>query len=208
MVSVYLNGKFAWQLPKKLLSLRVPKAVEAKHDDGEATVNSTTLRWEIENFSLGAFRIFAEWLYNARRQLKEPAQDASIKPYLELATFANRYEIETLIPVVNGIVQRSFDNPETMAGMGESYEGFAAHCPDRASISARFAAMVLCKKMEMDTFKSLIKSADLARDMLLWVTLYHREGCSHQEIDETMLWMGQNCQLWMNNHEEEVHEDS
>ncbi|PCG97777.1 Hypothetical protein PENO1_061480 [Penicillium occitanis (nom. inval.)] len=197
MVSVYLNGKFAWQLPKKLLSLRVPKAVEEKDVDGEEIIHSGTYRWEIGNFSQDAFRLFAEWLYNARGQLKELAQGASIKPYLELATFANRYEIDALIPVVNTIVQQSFDNPETMSGMGESYDALEAKSPDRASISARFAALVVGKKMDIPTLKPLIKSADLARDMLLWVTLYHQEGSGHQEVDEILLWMGQNCQRWI-----------
>lgn len=197
MVSVYLNGKFAWQLPKKLLSLRVPKAVEEKNVNGEEAINSTTLRWEIENFSQDAFRLFAEWLYNTRGQVKEPATGASIKPYLELATFANRYEIEALVPVVNSIVQQSFDNPETMAGMGESYDALEAKSPDRASISARFAALVIGKKMDIPTLKALLKSADLARDMLLWVTLYHQEGSGGQEVDEIMQWMGQHCQLWI-----------
>lgn len=161
MVSVYVNGKFAWQLPKKLLTMRVPNA-EAKE-----VVDSGAHRWDIENFSQDAFRLFAEWLYNSRGQIKGPVAGASVKPYLELATFANRYNIESLIPVVNGLVQQTFVNPENMTSMGESYDALEDKSPDRASISARFAALILGQKMDIPSLKPLLKSGELARDMLV-----------------------------------------
>ena len=98
-------------------------------------------------------------------------------------------------------MQQSFQNPDTMAGMGESYDALEAKSPDRASISARFAALVVGKQMDIPTLKPLLKSADLTRDMLLWITLYHQQSSGNQDVDEIMQWMGQNCQLWMENLE-------
>lgn len=177
--------------------MRVPKAIQVEHVTSEEIVNSGALRWEIEHFSQDAFRLFAEWLYNVRGQIKEPATGASIKPYLELATFANRYEIESIAPVVNNIVQEIFANPDTLTSMGDAYDTLEAKSANRATISARFAALILGKRMDIQTLKPLLKSGELSHDMLVWITLYHQGGSEHQDFDEILTWMGQNCQLWI-----------
>uniref|UniRef100_A0A093VH43 Uncharacterized protein n=1 Tax=Talaromyces marneffei PM1 TaxID=1077442 RepID=A0A093VH43_TALMA len=156
MVSVYLDGKFAWRLPKKLISMRVPKAIQVEHVTSEEIVNSGALRWEIEHFSQDAFRLFAEWLYN---------------------------EI--------------FANPDTLTSMGDAYDTLEAKSANRATISARFAALILGKRMDIQTLKPLLKSGELSHDMLVWITLYHQGGSEHQDFDEILTWMGQNCQLWI-----------
>ncbi|EED16177.1 hypothetical protein TSTA_012840 [Talaromyces stipitatus ATCC 10500] len=185
-IPVYVNDRFAWQLPKKLLSMRAPKVLE-----GDAT------SWKIQNFSPDAFKLLTGWLYSPRGILSGPPAGKPINPYLELARLANRYEIAGLAPLVNKMVQKSFDDPENMAFMGETYNALDPHSPDRASISARFAALVVSKNMDVSTLKPLLKSSDLTRDMLAWIAIYYEHRCEHKELDEIMIWMAGQCQLWL-----------
>lgn len=203
MVSVYVNEKFAWQLPKKLLSLRAPKTVQAnaKENKQHETVNSATMRWDIHDFSQEAFRLFAAWLYNPRGRVKEPVADEPITPYMELAKFANRYEIDGLAPIVNKIVRDSYDNPQKITSMIQSYAALDGNSPDRASISARFAARALNKELDLQSLKPLIKYPELMTDIAIWMTLYILQGAACVDSNEAMTWMGENCEMWLETHE-------
>lgn len=198
MVSVYMNDKFAWQLPKRLLAHRVPTILQdicATNKDSVASDSPT--RWEITELSEDAFRLFTEWLYSPRGHLKEPTAGASSKPYFDLNKFACRYKIEDLIAIVKKVVQGFFDSATNFASVGESYEALAPKTPERSSISGHFAALILTKAMEINAFKLLINSTELTRDILIWVALCVQHGKERDSHDEIVEWMGDNYQKWL-----------
>ncbi|OKL56823.1 hypothetical protein UA08_07722 [Talaromyces atroroseus] len=197
VVSVYVNGKFAWQLPKKILYVKVPSAIPKFQVEDDDPIGAAPAVWEIKNCSEEAFRLFNEWLYNSRGQLKEPLPGSPINVYFELNQLASVYQIPDLAIAVSKVIQKFFDDSENMSAVSKSYADLPPKSPDRATISGRFAALVLTKQLKMDIMKPLIESTDLTRDLLIWLVICKQYGLDNDGYQKIFDWMGENYQVWV-----------
>lgn len=206
MVSVYVNDKFAWQLPKKLLYDRVPAAKandpsNAEEDPLNAAADTPAV-WKIDNCSDEAFRLLVGWLYNPRCQLKEPvAGKPTINAYLELNHVASKYAIHDLASAVGKTVQSFLSSEDNMSSVSGLYDGMPAKSADRSALSARYAAFIVAKSLDLSTLQSLIKSSELAVDLLIWIVLYNQRAPALDGYEKIHDWMGENFQLWIDAHE-------
>jgi hypothetical protein len=193
VVSVYVNGKFVWQLPKRLLYEKVPSAKpkEAPADDDAPAI------WEITGCSAEAFSLFNEWLYSPRGQLKEPLPGKSVNVYFEVNQLASQYGIHDLTSAVSTIIKKFFNDAENLAAVGQSYGDLPPKSPERSTISGRFAALVLAKQINLDTLKPLIESTALTRDILIWIIICKQSGIDQEEFQKIFDWMAEKYQAWV-----------
>ncbi|CRG92083.1 hypothetical protein PISL3812_09138 [Talaromyces islandicus] len=198
MTSVYLDGKFFWQLPKALLEDRVPSATLKNHsDDGDELTTDIPSVWEITDCSRDAFRVFNDWLYSPNSRLKTQSPEIPIKTYFEAVKFASRYGIPLFLQSVVGIILEALKDPQNDISGLNLGETMGSESSGRAIISGNLAVMLQHGMLDPATFKMIIKTPEMARDVLVWVELFRQ--CNIADFDQAtkLKWATENLSEWV-----------
>lgn len=197
MVSVYIDRKFAWQLPKALLIKRVPTASLKTLSDSDETSPDMPSIWEITDCTRDAFRLFNEWLYSPNGSSKPPLPDAPIKPYFEAVKFASSNQIEAFLQSVVGIVMDAMKDPQSELSMVDFQKVTGSESSGGgAVISGNLAVLLQHGKLDAGTFKTIIKATDMARDVLIWLELFRKCDVVNLDYADKLKWVGENLSKW------------
>ncbi|KAH8689103.1 hypothetical protein BGW36DRAFT_442299 [Talaromyces proteolyticus] len=206
MVSVYCDGQFVWQLPKVLLSKRVP-TVKLKtlpndtngHSIDEHAVEAPYI-WEITCCSRAAFRVFYEWLYSPDGRLKRPSPEVTINAYLQATKLASEYSIPNLLEdsmkiALDLLSAGSSENSPSY--VSEIYKNMSPKSPETATTSGYFAVLLKTSKLASTTFRNLTASLQISRDILIWLFLFNENEVDGDDYNKALGWATSNVAKWI-----------
>jgi hypothetical protein len=197
MTSVYLDGKFFWQLPKALLLQSVPAVILKGHSDGDATSTDIPSVWEITGCTRDAFRVFNDWLYSPTGSLKAPSPNVPIKTYFDAIKFASDHDIPMFLQCLINIVMAALKDPQNEI-LGQDLQNvMGSESSGSAIISGNFAVMLQHGMLDPATFKMIVKAPEMARDVLVWLELFRQ--CDVGKLDQAnkLKWASENLSKWV-----------
>lgn len=198
MTSVYLDGKFVWQLPKALLVERVPTATLKASSDGEDAIPADTVSiWEITGCTRDAIRVFNDWLYSPTGHLKARSPNVPIKAYLEAIKFASVYDIPTFLQCLISIVMDALKDPESGISSEDLDQAMGSGSSGGAIISGNLAVMMQHGMLDPATFKMILKTPEMARDVLVWLEVFRQHDVANFDQAAKLKWATNNLSEWV-----------
>lgn len=197
MTSVYIDGKFVWQLPKALLLQRVPGLVLKDYTDGDAASTDIPSVWEIKDCSRDTFRIFNDWLYSPNGRVKAASGDVPIKAYFEAIKFAGDYNIPAFLECLVAIVMQTLKDPQGETLTQDLQQIMGSESSGGAIVSGNLAAMLQHGMLDAGTVKLVMKTPELARDVLVWIELFRQCDVGKLDQAEKVKWASENISKWV-----------
>lgn len=195
MTSVYLDGKFFWQLPKALLLQRVPGVVK-DYTGGDAASTDLPSVWEITGCSRDTFRIFNDWLYSPNGRVKDLPGDIPMKTYFDAIKFAGDHNLPAFLECLLAIVMKTLKDPQDESLAQDLRNIIGSESSGGTFVSANLAVMLQHGILDPATFKMIIKTPELARDVLVWLELFRQCDVGKLDQAEKIKWASENVSKW------------